>query len=216
MDSKDWPLRVLVAGPGGRTYLPVDPRVSQESYNRAIEYFEERARWNTEHDSRVAADEPATPAVQLHHSYPNKPVADPGQRGLRNDYPAPITVEDIVYPSVAHAYCAQSVTQPEVRSAIAAADAAAAAGELAAKTARREGWDHIRLAVMTSRLRAKYDQHTELAQILLATGNFTLVYNDFNSAFWGDNGGRGRNWTGRLLELVRSDMHTRQSGVPGL
>ncbi|MEU0002255.1 hypothetical protein ABZ069_35665 [Streptomyces microflavus] len=158
MDSKDWPLRVLVAGPGGRTYLPVDPPVSQESYDRAIEYFEERARRNTEHDSRVAADEPATPyapAVQLHHSYPNKPVADPGHRGLRNDYPAPIAVEDIVHPSVAHAYCAQSVTQPEVRSAIAAADTGAAAGEPAAKTARCEGWDHIRPTVMTSRLRAK-------------------------------------------------------------
>ncbi|QKW47981.1 NADAR family protein [Streptomyces microflavus] len=219
MDSKDWPLRVLVAGPGGRTYLPVDPPVSQESYNRAIEYFEERARWNTEHDSRVAADEPATPyapAVQLHHSYPNKPVTDPGHRGLRNDYPAPITIEDVVYPSVAHAYWALSVTQPEVRSAIATAGTAAAAGELAAKTARREGWDHIRLAVMTSLLRAKYDQHPELAGILLATGNSTLVYDDLNSAFWGDNGGRGRNWTGRLLELVRSDIHMAQSVVPGL
>ncbi|MFE2115816.1 NADAR family protein [Streptomyces microflavus] len=219
MDSKDWPLRVLVAGPGGRTYLPNDPPVSQESYNRAIEYFEERARWNTEHDSRVAADEPSTPyapAVQLHHSYPNKPVTDPGHRGLRNDYPAPITIEDVVYPSVAHAYWALSVTQPEVRSAIAAAGTAAAAGDLAAKTARREGWDHIRLVVMTSLLRAKYDQHPELAGILLATGNSTLVYDDLNSAFWGDNGGRGRNWTGRLLELVRSDIHMAQGVVPGL
>ncbi|MFJ3481581.1 NADAR family protein [Streptomyces microflavus] len=103
-----------------------------------------------------------------------------------------------------------------MRSAIAAADTAAAAGEVAAKTARREGWDHIRLAVMTTLLRAKYDQHPELARTLLATGNSTLVYDDANSAFWGDNGGRGRNWTGRLLELVRSDIHVAQSGVPGL
>ncbi|WP_143681400.1 hypothetical protein OG728_37300 [Streptomyces microflavus] len=36
------------------------------------------------------------------------------------------------------------------------------------------------------------------------------------AAFWGDNGGRGRNWTGRLLELIRSDIHMAQSGVPGL
>lgn len=90
------------------------------------------------------------------------------------------------------------------------------AGELAAKTARREGWDHIRLTVMTSLLRAKYDQHPELAQILLATGNSTLIYDDVNSAFWGDNGGCGRNWTGRLLELVRSDLHVRHCGDPGL
>ncbi|MFE6914942.1 hypothetical protein ACFVDJ_13065 [Streptomyces rubiginosohelvolus] len=35
MDSKDWPLRVLVAGPGGRTCLPGDPPVSQEDHDRA-------------------------------------------------------------------------------------------------------------------------------------------------------------------------------------
>lgn len=83
-----------------RPDLPaVDPLVFQESYTRAIGYFEERARWNTEHDSRVAADEPATPyapAVQLHHPYLNKPMADPGRYGLRNDYPTPITVEDVM------------------------------------------------------------------------------------------------------------------------
>ncbi|MEV7253867.1 NADAR family protein [Streptomyces cyaneofuscatus] len=69
---------------------------------------------------------------------------------------------------------------------------------------------------MTSLLRAKYDQHPELAKILLATGNSTLVYDDLNSAFSGDNGERGRNWTGRLLELVRSDLHIRHYGDRGL
>ncbi|MFD5142603.1 hypothetical protein [Streptomyces sp. NPDC058401] len=44
MDNKDWPLRVLVAGPGGLTYLPIDPPVTQETYDRALAYFENRAR----------------------------------------------------------------------------------------------------------------------------------------------------------------------------
>ncbi len=61
MDSKDWPLRVLVAGPGGRTYLPGDPPVSQEDHDRALAYFEERAHWKREYDTRVPADGPATP-----------------------------------------------------------------------------------------------------------------------------------------------------------
>ncbi|MEU2243818.1 NADAR family protein [Streptomyces sp. NPDC018338] len=219
MDSKDWPLRVLVAGPGGRTYLPSDPPVSQEHYDRALAYFEERARWRTERNTRAPADGPAAPhapAVQLYHSFPNKPVADPGHLGLRNDYPAPIAVEEVVYPSVAHAYWALSVTQPAVRSAITAADTAAAARELAAATVRREGWEHVRTAVMTSLLRAKYDQHPELAEILLATDDATVIYDDMGSAFWGDNSGHGRNWTGRLLELVRSELHMRRNGIPGL
>ncbi|WP_328907742.1 NADAR family protein [Streptomyces sp. NBC_00234] len=219
MDTKDWPLRVLVAGPGGRTYLPSDPPVSQANYDRALAYFEERARWSAERDTRVRADGPAAPhapAVQLCHSYPKEPVANPGHLGLRNDYPAPITVEKVVYPSVAHAYWALSVTQPEVRSAITAADTAAAAHELAAATARREGWEHVRAAVMTSLLRTKYDQHPELAETLLATDDATLIYDDTTSAFWGDNGGHGRNWTGRLLELVRSELHMRRNGIPEL
>lgn len=64
MDRKDWPLRVLVAGPGGRTYLSFDEPVTQEDYDRALAYFEERSRWRT----RTSADGPTTahtPAVYL-------------------------------------------------------------------------------------------------------------------------------------------------------
>ncbi|MFD4524032.1 NADAR family protein [Streptomyces sp. NPDC058470] len=219
MDRKDGPLRVLVAGPGGQTYLPTDPPVTQEAYDSALAYFEERAHWRAEQLTRVPADGPATPhapAVQLYHSYPNKPVADPGRLGLRNDYPAPITVGEVSYPSVAHAYWALSVAQSEVRAAVATADTSAAARKLAVGASRREGWEDVRAAVMTSLLRAKYDQHPELAEILLATDDATVVYDDMHSAFWGDNAGRGRNWTGRLLELVRSELYARRAGISGL
>ncbi|MFF2750033.1 NADAR family protein [Kitasatospora sp. NPDC058048] len=219
MDSKDRPLRILVAGPGGRTYLSFDGTVTQEDYDGALAYFEERARRQAERPTRVPADGPAAPhapAVQLYQWYPGEPVEDPGKRGLRNDYPAPITVADVTYPSVAHAYWALSAARPEVRAAIATADDSAAARRLAAGAPRREGWEHARTAVMTRLLRAKYDQHPELAEILLATDDATVIYDDMASDFWGDNAGRGRNWTGRLLELVRSELHVRRAGVPGL
>ncbi|MGW8768169.1 DUF7638 domain-containing protein [Streptomyces sp. NPDC055815] len=219
MNNKDWPLRVLVAGPGGRTYLPSDPPVSQEAHDRALAYFEDRARWRAERDAHVPADGPAAPyapAIQLYHSYPNLPLADPGHLGLRNDYPAPLTLGDTVYPSVTHAYWALSVAQPEGRAEIATAETAAVAGELTAGAPRREGWEHARTAVMTSLLRAKYEQHPELAEVLLATDDATLIYDDLDSDFWGENAGRGRNWTGRLLELVRSELHLRRNEIPGL
>ncbi|WP_369142103.1 NADAR family protein [Streptomyces sp. R44] len=219
MDNKDWPLRVLVAGPGGRTYVPSDPPVSQEAHDRALAYFEERASWSAKRDAQVPADGPAAPhapAIQLYHSYPREPLPDPGHLGLRNDYPAPLTVGEMDYPSVTHAYWALSVAQPEVRAEITAADTAAAARELAAGAPRREGWEHARTAVMTSLLRAKYEQHPELAEVLLATDDATLIYDDMDSDFWGENAGRGRNWTGRLLELVRSELHMRRNEIPGL
>ncbi|MFI0968324.1 hypothetical protein ACH4S8_44375 [Streptomyces sp. NPDC021080] len=59
---------------------------------------------------------------------------------------------------------------------------------------------------MARLLRAKYEQHPDLAAVLRATGDATLLYDDTDSDFWGDNGGRGRSWTGRLLELGRSEL----------
>ncbi|MFB6518412.1 NADAR domain-containing protein [Streptomyces sp. NPDC056401] len=204
MDSKDWPLRVLVAGPGGRTYLPIDPPVTQEAYDRAVAYFEQSARWKAQRQARVPADGPEAshaPAVHLGHSFPSEPLADPGRVGLRNEYPAPITVGGIVHPSVTDAYWSLSIAPPGTSTV--------------PGTLGREGWEHARTAVMTGLLRAKYDQHPELAEILLATGDATLVYVDIDSAFWGESAGQGRNWTGRLLELVRSELHMRRAGIPG-
>ncbi|MFG3491621.1 NADAR family protein [Streptomyces sp. NPDC047972] len=219
MDLKDRPLRVLVAGPGGRTYRPDEPPVSQEEYDRAVAYFEERERYRAERASHVPADGPETahaPAIQLSHSFPDKRLDDPGHLALRNDYPAPVTVGGVVHPTVTHAYWALSVADPEVGVAITAAESTGAARRLASEATRRENWEDVRVAVMTGLLRAKYEQHPEAAEILLATGDATVVYDDVNSGFWGDNGGRGRNWTGRILELVRSELRLRRSGIPGL
>lgn len=66
---------------------------------------------------------------------------------------------------------------------------------------------------MTMLLRAKYAQHPDLAEVLLATEDATLLYDDADSSFWGDNAYRGRNWTGRLLELVRSELHAQRTGI---
>ncbi|MGN5392477.1 NADAR family protein [Streptomyces sp. JL7001] len=219
MDRKDWPLRVLVAGPGGRTYLSVDEPVTQEDYDRALAYFEERSHLKADWQTSTSADGPATPyapAVYLPPFAAKERVMDPGLCGLRNDYPAPITVGEVDYPSVAHAYWALSLARPEDHDSVARADSGAAAQEIAAGAPRREGWEQARTAVMTCLLRAKYSQHSELAEILLATNDSTLLYEDGYSSFWGESGGRGRNWLGRLLELVRSDLHMRRSGIPVL
>ncbi|KUJ65165.1 hypothetical protein ACZ90_50530 [Streptomyces albus subsp. albus] len=101
-----------------------------------------------------------------------------------------------------------SVADSTARAAVAVADTAYAARESAAAATRREGWEDARGAVMTTLLRAKYAQHPDLADILLATDDATLIYDDADSTFWGDNAGRGRNWGGRLLELVRSERAT--------
>ncbi|MFK4221876.1 NADAR family protein [Streptomyces sp. NPDC019890] len=216
MDRKDWPLQVLVAGPGGQVEAWPDEPVTQEDYDEAVAYFEDRAKWIAERPSRIPADGPATPvapAIHLYQSYPLKPSDDPGTKALRNDYPAPVGVDGATYPSVAQAYWALSAADPDARAAITGAGTPAAARGLAADARRRDGWEQARAAVMTGLLRAKYTQHPDLAEILLATGDATLVYDDTDSGFWGDKAGRGRNWTGRLLELVRSELHAQRAGI---
>ncbi|MFD5142604.1 NADAR domain-containing protein [Streptomyces sp. NPDC058401] len=135
-------------------------------------------------------------------------MADPGLHGLhglRNDYPTPVAVREIAYLSVADAYWTLSLARIW-----------SSPGNLVDVVRDREGWEHARTAVMAGLLRAKYDRYPELAEILLATGDAHLLYEDSDSAFWGDDAGRGRNWTGRLLELVRAELHLRRAGIPGL
>lgn len=44
-----------------------------------------------------------------------------------------------------------------------------------------------------------------------------MIYDGIaSSGFWGDKAGAGRDWAGRLLELVRSELHARRAEIPGL
>ncbi|GGX29046.1 NADAR family protein [Streptomyces lomondensis] len=216
MDRKDEPLQVLVTGPGGHLEDLPDEPVTQEEYDEAVAYFEDRAKWLAERPARVPADGPATPtapAIHLYQSYPLRPSDDPGTKALRNEFPAPLLVDGATYPTVTHAYWALSTADPGARTAVREAETTFAARDAAAGVPRRDGWEQARTAVMTSLLRAKYTQHPALARVLLDTADATLVYDDSDSDYWGDRGGRGRNWTGRLLELVRSELHAEQAGI---
>lgn len=59
---------------------------------------------------------------------------------------------------------------------------------------------------MTALIRAKFTQNPELADTLLATGDGRIVYTGLDSAYWIAEGVSGRNWIGRALELVRSEL----------
>ncbi|GGU61114.1 hypothetical protein GCM10010211_27520 [Streptomyces albospinus] len=220
MDHNDWPLQALVAGPGGEMESWSDEPVTQEDDDAAIAYFEEQARDVAARSSRVPVDGPTTPhapAIQLYHSYAVKQVEDPGTVGSAQRLPRTHRRRRR-HPPLRRARLSGPVgRRPAARAGIAAADTVHAARELAAEAALRPEWQGARTAVLTGLLRAEFRQHPGLAAILRATGDATLIYDDADSAFWGDNGGNGRNWTGRLLELVRAELHAEQAGigVPG-
>ncbi len=217
MDRKDWPLKVLAAGPGG-TLPGLSEPVDDEAYAHALDYFAERAEWGKVAERRRSADGPQEPraaAMELGQVvYPNGWPEDPGPLALRNEYPAPIRVGDVAYPTVAHAYWSLSTDDPEHRAAIRSAENALGARSLAREAPRRAHWDEARPAVMAQLLRAKYEQHPALAEELLRTGDAALLYTDIDSpGYWGQHGRAGRNWMGRLLELVRAELRADRAGL---
>ncbi|MEU5158658.1 NADAR family protein [Streptomyces sp. NPDC020875] len=208
MDLKDQPLRVLAAGVGGRDE-EIDETVTREDYEEAIGYFAAIGRWGPAPAGERTAGKGTAgrfSSVHIPHSYPQG-SDDPGKEALRITYPASFDYEGTTYPTVAHAFLALSTTDPAIRAAAAAADTPGRAKRLTADAPRPVDWDRTRPAVMARLLDAKFAQHPALAAILLATGDETILYDEYDDTdFWGDNGGRGRNWLGRLLELTRASL----------
>ncbi|MEU7638781.1 NADAR family protein [Streptomyces sp. NPDC039016] len=132
----------------------------------------------------------------------------------RNHHDDQYFLDDLVvfggrtYPSVLHAYWALSAADPADHDRIRDAEEGRAAQELGGRVARRADWHRMRVAVMGALLEAKFTQHPELAQVLLATGDSVIGYTGFtDSPFWRDvPDQRGRNWMGRLLELTRAKL----------
>ncbi|MDN3022065.1 NADAR family protein [Streptomyces sp. S.PB5] len=187
MDRQDRPLRILLTDVGEA----VDgdgPVVTEQMHRDVLEYFDEGDHGVTERKAPVYADDPveAVPAPIVLHNivYPRGWPEELDLFVLRNNYPAEIHYAGATYSSVHDAYWTL------------------------AERHQGDDWPDVRLAVMAGLLRAKFTQHPDLAEFLLDTGNATLSYIDHDeSPYWRDAGARGgRNWVGRLLELVRSEL----------
>ncbi|MGI5171459.1 NADAR family protein [Spirillospora sp. CA-253888] len=140
--------------------------------------------------------------------YPGGWPDEPGDHLLRNDHPAPFAHRGVRYPTVVHAYWALAAADPADHDRVRAAATPRQARDLGVRAARRAGWTSVRTAVMADLLRAKFAQHPQAAEVLLATGDAALSYTGHTeSAFWESRGpSEGRNWIGRLLELVRAEL----------
>jgi predicted NAD-dependent protein-ADP-ribosyltransferase YbiA (DUF1768 family) len=222
MDRKDGPLRVLCTEVGSP--IVGDPRpggdtiVTEQMREEAFGYFAGRERALEENRQLTYPDGPEgaqAPTVTLNQGiFPRGWPADPGTLVLRNEYPAPITVDAVSYPTVVHAYWALATTSPEARHRIRDAARPYDAEKLAQQVPLRPDWPAVRLAVMASLLRAKYTQHPELAGILLATGDARIHYTGIGSRYWSAGRREGRNWIGRLLELIRAEIASQRAASP--
>jgi N-glycosidase YbiA len=149
---------------------------------------------------------------------------------LSHFHPAPIQMEGEVWPTVEHYYQAQKSFDPAYRQAVRDAATPGKAKQLAAPphlplrlsaqswfrkngASPREDWHTVKLEIMRRADLAKFTQHAELAELLLATGDAELVEDSPSERYWGiGRDGRGSNWAGRVLMEVREKLRGTPSG----
>lgn len=125
----------------------------------------------------------------------------------------PVKFEDCVYPTAEHAYQAGKARSTKVRDWILSAPSPA----LAAMAAHGlytwdvvSNWKEIKFDRMRGVLRAKFSQHEDLRQLLLATGSARLVeagrVDNAVNRLWGEVNGKGTNMLGKMLMELREEL----------
>jgi ribA/ribD-fused uncharacterized protein len=133
--------------------------------------------------------------------------------GFSNLYRRPIDFEGETYPTAEHAYQAGKARKPEVRRWLLSAPSPA----LLAMAAHglyywdiTPGWSTKKFDRMKCILCAKFTQHADLRELLIATGSARLVeaatVDNAVNRLWGEVAGVGKNMLGQLLMEVRAEL----------
>lgn len=153
---------------------------------------------------RSSNKEPAAPEIRFYRAN-EKPYG-----AFSNLFQRPIEFEGTTYPTSEHAYQAGKARKQAVRDWILSAPTPA----LAAMAAHGlyvwdvvPDWAKIKFDRMRAVLRAKFDQHADLRDLLLSTGEARLVeagtVNNAVNRLWGEVDGKGENMLGVMLMELR-------------
>ena len=121
----------------------------------------------------------------------------------------PIRIDGKLWPTSEHYFQAQKFEAVEHREEIRRTESpmvAARMGRDRKKPLRRD-WESVKVSIMRDAVRAKFSQHEDIRQIVLATGDAKIVENTANDSYWGDGGnGSGKNMLGRILMEIREEL----------
>lgn len=133
-------------------------------------------------------------------------------RFLSSFWPCRVALNGEVYYSIEHAYQAAKTMNSDERAAIRKCEKPGAAKKLGRHVTLRSDWGQVKLKIMYELLKQKFRIGTELAKQLMATGTEDLIEgNTWGDTFWGVCGGEGQNNLGRLLILVRGELHVSET-----
>ena len=124
---------------------------------------------------------------------------------LSNFYIATVTdPEGKVWPTAEHAYQACKTWNVFDREQIQKAATPGQAKRLGARAEIRAHWEDVKFSAMEKVVTAKFEQHPDLMEKLLATGDRSLVEgNTWGDKYWGISGGEGQNRLGKILMHIR-------------
>lgn len=132
-------------------------------------------------------------------------------RFLSNFWYSPIVLEEIWFRTAEHAFqSAKGVNFNEVRQVISAATPGDAK-RLGRKIQMKDNWMDIRNEVMELIVRAKFQQNTNLKDLLIETGDLPIIeLNNWGDTYWGMTEymgiRKGQNFLGKILMKIRSEL----------
>ena len=123
-----------------------------------------------------------------------------------NFYKSTIYFQGEKYASVEHAYQAYKTLDPHLRKMIQEAPTPGKAKKLGQSVTLRPDWDSVKIDLMRSLVRKKFE-NPFMKPLLLATDGAKLVEgNHWGDVFWGVCDGKGQNWLGKILMEVREEL----------
>jgi len=126
-----------------------------------------------------------------------------------NFAPFPILLRGVEWPTTEHYFQGQKFAGTPHEEAVRLAESPMIAAKMGRERSRplRPDWESVKDDIMRDAVRAKFEQHSSLFELLHSTGTAEIIEHTSNDAYWGDGGdGTGRNMLGRILMEVREQL----------
>lgn len=128
----------------------------------------------------------------------------------------PIIYRDVPYKTIEHAYHAQRYIDPKIVQDIVDNPTPEGAWEVSQKYKSQQisDFNERKLAVMEELFRVKLDQHPDVRQALLDSGDALIVKHEPKDSWWGDGpDGSGRNEMGKLWMRLRDELRNEKNAA---
>lgn len=122
--------------------------------------------------------------------------------------PAPVYVDHVQYPTVAHGLEATRVCTASDRDRIRRCENAGEMMRLAKSMSSRPDWETHKIDVLRNLLQQKFSTPDFRTRLLNTGSRPLLAHNYWRDRFWGIYDGEGHNWLGRLLMDQRATLQT--------